>query len=150
MTPAVHSAVRGVGLPKRFSLVVPLKENVPRQLISYISANSYPYPNVPEAGIIGFAFLMAEAKRAKTAGVAYLAVAGHQDNLQTADIEAAAKSRELLDSIESPLIRAEIDARIEQGDLTAEVVIDLGENNRRSDEAALHERNGDQDRLGAD
>ena len=95
------------------------------------------------AGIIGFAFLMAEAKRAKTAGVAYLAVAGHQDNLQTADVEAAAKSREILDSIESPLIRAEIDARIEQGDLTAEVVIDLGENNRRSDEAALHEREGD-------
>ena len=95
------------------------------------------------AGVIGFAFLMAEAKRAKTAGVAYLAVAGHQDNLQTADVEAAAKSREILDSIESPLIRAEIDARIEQGDLTAEVVIDLGENNRRSDEAALHEREGD-------
>ena len=95
------------------------------------------------AGVIGFAFLMAEAKRAKVAGVAYLAVAGHQDNLQTADIEAAAKSRELLDSIESPLIRAEIDARIEQGDLTAEVVIDLGENNRRSDEAALHGREGD-------
>ncbi len=95
------------------------------------------------AGIIGFAFLMAEAKRAKTAGVAYLAVAGSDDNLQTADIEAAEKSRELLDSIESPLIRAEIDARIEQGDLTAEVVIDLGENNCRSDEAALHEREGD-------
>ena len=32
--PAVHSAMRGVGLPKRGSRVVPLKENEPRMLMS--------------------------------------------------------------------------------------------------------------------
>ena len=32
--PAPHSAMRGVGLPKRASRVVPLKENDPRMLIS--------------------------------------------------------------------------------------------------------------------
>lgn len=32
--PAVHSAMRGVGLPKRASRVVPLKENDPRMLMS--------------------------------------------------------------------------------------------------------------------
>ena len=31
--PAVHSAMRGVGLPKRASCVVPLKEKVPRMLM---------------------------------------------------------------------------------------------------------------------
>ncbi len=32
--PAVHSAMRGVGLPKRGSRVVPLNENEPRMLMS--------------------------------------------------------------------------------------------------------------------
>ena len=32
--PAVHSAIRGVGLPKRASRVVPLNEKVPRMLMS--------------------------------------------------------------------------------------------------------------------
>ena len=53
INPAVHSAILGVGFPKRGSFVVPLNENVPKQFISYNSANSYPYPNVPLAGIIG-------------------------------------------------------------------------------------------------
>ena len=32
--PAVHSAMRGVGFPKRASRVVPLNENDPRMLMS--------------------------------------------------------------------------------------------------------------------
>ena len=40
--PAGVSAMRGVGFPKRGSLVVPLMEKAPRQLMSYISANSCP------------------------------------------------------------------------------------------------------------
>lgn len=32
--PSEHSAMRGVGLPKRASRVVPLKENDPRMLMS--------------------------------------------------------------------------------------------------------------------
>ena len=86
------------------------------------------------AGVIGFAFLMAEAKGAKNKGVAYIAVASPKANLQTADIEADAESRELLEAIDSPLVRAEIDALIEQGDLMPEIVVDLGEDNRRSDD----------------
>ena len=40
--PAGHSAIRGAECPKRGSLVVPLKENVPKILMSYSSANSQP------------------------------------------------------------------------------------------------------------
>ena len=40
--PQGASAMRGVGLPKRASSVVPLNENVPNTLISYHSANSWP------------------------------------------------------------------------------------------------------------
>ena len=40
--PLCISAMRGWGLPRRGSRVVPLNENVPRQLMSYSSANSYP------------------------------------------------------------------------------------------------------------
>lgn len=85
------------------------------------------------AGVIGFAFLMVEAKNDKKKGVAYLAVASPKANLQTADIQADAESRELLEEISSPLIQAEIDALIQQGDLTPEVVVDLGEDGCRSD-----------------
>ena len=54
--------------------------------------------------------------------------------MQTADLQADAESRELLEAIHSPLVEAEIDALIEQGDLTPEVVVDLGEDNLRSDD----------------
>ena len=40
----------------------------------------------------------------------------------------------MLEAIHSPLVAAEIDALIEQGDLTPEVVVDLGEDNLRSDD----------------
>ena len=86
------------------------------------------------AGIIGFSFLAIEAKRAKNQGVAFVAVASPKANLQTTDLQADAESRELLEAIHSPLVEAEIDALIEQGDLTPEIVVDLGEDNLRSDD----------------
>ena len=56
--PAVHSAILGVGLPNRGLAVVPLNEKVPSLFISYSSANSYPYPNVPLAAITGLSRVM--------------------------------------------------------------------------------------------
>ena len=53
----VHSKPIGTGgMGKVYlgSKVVPLIEILPKILISYKSLNSYPNPNVPEAGIIGF------------------------------------------------------------------------------------------------
>ena len=51
--PELHSAIRGVGLPKRASRVVPLKEIEPRISRSYTADISSPKPNVPLAGITG-------------------------------------------------------------------------------------------------
>ena len=51
--PPSHSAMRGVGLPKRASPVVPLRLMPPRMSRSNASAISSPKPNVPLAGITG-------------------------------------------------------------------------------------------------
>ena len=55
--PAVQSAMRGVGLPKRAWSVVPLSEIPPRRLRSNESASSSPNPKVPLAGTTGFFIL---------------------------------------------------------------------------------------------
>ncbi|MBQ9002360.1 MAG: Na+/H+ antiporter NhaA [Eggerthellaceae bacterium] len=79
------------------------------------------------AGVIGFIFLMLQAKAAAAKGVAYLTTTAPQADRQTAGAEAARKSADLIDSIESPLMRQEIEAaQNEHANQAAEVVVELG------------------------
>ena len=87
------------------------------------------------AGVIGFVFLMLQAKAAQARGVAYLTTTAPDATRQTAGNEALRESREVLEGIESPLIRQEIEsAQMEKASHTAEVVVELGEDSKRSDE----------------
>ncbi|MBQ3105949.1 MAG: hypothetical protein IJC51_00505, partial [Eggerthellaceae bacterium] len=73
----------------------------------------------------------------KKQGVSYLVVDNvHDEMLQTADAEAARETAEMLEEIESPLLREEIEAAKKEGFLT-ELVVDLGEDGMRSDAASL-------------
>ena len=86
------------------------------------------------AGIIGFVFLMLQAKAAHARGVAYLTTTAADVTRQTAGNEAARKSREVLEAIESPLVLQEIEnAQKEKVSHTAEVVVELGSDGKRSD-----------------
>lgn len=85
------------------------------------------------AGIIGFVFLFLQAKAAHAKGVAYLTTST-DDVRQTAGVEAARQSSELLDQIDSPLVRSEIEAaQNESSNRRAEVVVELGTDEVRSD-----------------
>lgn len=89
------------------------------------------------AGVLGFLFLMLQARKDKKQGVSYLVVDNvHDEMLQTADAEAARETAEMLEEIESPLLREEIEAAKKEGFLT-ELVVDLGEDGMRSDAASL-------------
>ncbi len=78
------------------------------------------------AGVIGFVFLFLQAKAAHAKGVAYLTTST-DDTRQTAGVEAARQSNELLDQIDSPLVRGEIEAaQNENSKRRAEVVVELG------------------------
>ena len=88
------------------------------------------------AGVIGFVFLYLQAKAAHARGVSYLTTTAGSADRQTAGAEAASKSRELLDQIESPLIRSEIEAaQKEKPGIATEVVVELGPDGTRSDDA---------------
>lgn len=86
------------------------------------------------AGVAGFIFLMLQAKAAQARGVAYLTTNAPDATRQTAGAEAARKSSEVLESIESPLVRQEIE-EAQKGKVshTAEVVVELGADEKRSD-----------------
>ena len=80
------------------------------------------------AGIIGFVFLAVQAKAAQARGVAYLTTTAPHKARQTSGEEAARESAELLDTIESPLMRSEIEAaQAERPGEIAEVVVELGD-----------------------
>ncbi len=89
------------------------------------------------AGIAGFLFLMIQARIAQARGIQYLTTTAPQAARQTAGTEAARKSSQVLEQIESPLVRSEIEAaqkeHLSQG---TEVVVSLGGDGRRSDEVA--------------
>lgn len=79
------------------------------------------------AGIIGFLFLWLQARKDKKQGVAYITTSGGGSNQQTAGIEANKEGREFLETLESPLLKKEIEAAERENGGTAEVVVDLGE-----------------------
>ena len=79
------------------------------------------------AGIAGFMFLMLQAKAAHARGVSYLTTSDAQTTRQTAGAEHAREASEMLESIESPLIRQEIEAaQHDKPNHTTEVVVELG------------------------
>lgn len=86
------------------------------------------------AGIIGFMFLFLQAKAAHSKGVAYITTSS-EDVRQTAGVEAVRQSSELLESIDSPLVHSEVEAAKDSSKHgRAEVVVELGDDNARSDE----------------
>jgi NhaA family Na+:H+ antiporter len=87
------------------------------------------------AGVAGFVFLMLQAKAAHARGIAYLSTNDASTTRQTAGAEAARKSSEVLEGIESPLVRHEIEeAQKSKLNHTAEVVVELGADEKRSDD----------------
>lgn len=89
------------------------------------------------AGVIGFVFLMLQAKAAQARGVAYLTATSPDSTRQTAGAEAAREAADILDAIESPLVRQEIqEAQRERVSHTTEIVVDLGSENVLSDDSS--------------
>ena len=78
------------------------------------------------AGIIGFLFLSAQARAARKKGRVYLATSGGEAFAPTLDSHLTRESQRLLDQIDSPLVRQEIEAALKEGSGVAEVVVDLG------------------------
>ena len=86
------------------------------------------------AGVIGFVFLMLQAKAAQARGVAYLTTNDASATRQTAGAEAARQANVVLEEIESPLVLQEIaEAQKAKANRTAEVVVELGSDEERSD-----------------
>jgi len=92
------------------------------------------------AGAIGFVFLMLQAKAAHARGVTYLTTTAPDATRQTAGAEAARNSADVLEGIDSPLVRQEIEAaQREKASSSAEVVVELGEDGTWS----ANDANGD-------
>lgn len=79
------------------------------------------------AGVLGFMFLWFQARKDKKRGVAYITTSTGGANHQTAAIEDARAGKEILEALESPLLRDEIKAAEKSCGGSAEVVVDLGE-----------------------
>ena len=79
------------------------------------------------AGVLGFVFLLLQAKAAQKRGVAYLSTPADEDDdlLQTADRDAVRDSEDVLRDIESPLIKKEVGAA-QKGGGVFEIAVDLG------------------------
>ena len=83
------------------------------------------------AGVVGFTFLAAKAKVEQRRGIAYLTTNPACTVRQTAGAEAAERSKELLDRIDSPLARQEIEeAQKNSPRGVTEVVVELGEDQK--------------------
>ena len=78
------------------------------------------------AGIVGFLFLNAQARVARKKGLAYLATKGDEAFAPAIDAHLTRESQKILDQIDSPLVKQEIEAALKQGSGVAEVVVDLG------------------------
>ncbi|WP_139652000.1 Na+/H+ antiporter NhaA [Raoultibacter phocaeensis] len=99
------------------------------------------------AGVVGFLVLFVQANAARKKGVAYIAASKDNMPQQASDKEYVEASRRMLDEIESPLLKEEIEAAQREGDGFAEIVVDLGADEQRSDKTAA-EGKPDPDRDG--
>ena len=93
------------------------------------------------AGIVGFLVLYIQANTARKKGIAYVAAASDAAHPQAADKEFVEASKQMLDEIESPLVKEEVAAAQREHDSgLAEIVVDLGADDERSDKAAVEGR----------
>lgn len=77
------------------------------------------------AGVVGFVFLLLQAKAAQKRGVAYLSASSDDMTRQTAGNEAAREAEKLLEHIEDPALIDEMEAAKKRGGVF-EIVVDLG------------------------
>ena len=77
------------------------------------------------AGVLGFVFLLLQAKAAQKRGVAYLSANSDDVARQTAGDEAAREAEELLRDLEDPAVIGEVEAAKRRGGVF-EIVVDLG------------------------
>lgn len=98
------------------------------------------------AGVVGFLVLFVQANAARKKGVAYIATASDDAGHPASDKEYVEAGKRMLEEIESPLLKEEIEAAQREGDGYAEVVVELGSDDRRSDRAAA-EGSADPDRI---
>ncbi len=77
------------------------------------------------AGVLGFVFLLLQAKAAQKRGVAYLATSSEDENLQTADLDAVHDREEFLRDLNSPELQDELEAARKRPGVF-EIVVDLG------------------------
>lgn len=77
------------------------------------------------AGVLGFVFLLVQAKSAQKRGVAFLSANSDDVARQTAGSEAAREAEELLRDIESPDVINELEEAKKRGGVF-EIVVDLG------------------------
>ena len=76
------------------------------------------------AGVIGFVFLLLQAKAAQKRGVAYLSTSG-DDNLQTADLETVRDTQELLRDMEDARLKDDLEVAKKHAGIF-EIAVDLG------------------------
>ena len=98
------------------------------------------------AGVVGFLVLFVQANAARKKGVAYIATASDDAGHPASDKEYVEAGKRMLEEIESPLLKEEIEAAQREGDGYAEIVVELGSDDRRSDRAAA-EGSADPDRI---
>lgn len=98
------------------------------------------------AGVVGFLVLFIQANAARKKGVAYIATASDDAGHPASDKEYVEAGKRMLEEIESPLLKEEIEAAQREGDGYAEIVVELGSDDRRSDRAAA-EGSADPDRI---
>ena len=77
------------------------------------------------AGVVGFLFLLGQAKAAEARGVAY--VTAYSDDLhpQTASVEVDRAGEELLAALDDEELERELEARLQGGPGVAEIVVEL-------------------------
>ena len=98
------------------------------------------------AGVVGFLVLFVQANAARKKGVAYIATASDDAGHPASDKEYVEAGKRMLEEIESPLLKEEIEAAQREGDGYAEIVVELGSDDRRSERAA-DEGSADPDRI---
>ncbi len=79
------------------------------------------------AGIVGFVFLYMQARAAKRKGISFVSTSGEGIVHQTADEEATRAGKEIIEELDSQLLKNEIEAAQDDSCSVTEVVLDLGD-----------------------
>ncbi len=77
------------------------------------------------AGVVGFLFLLGQAKAAEARGVAYVTAYSDDMHPQTASVEVDRAGEELLAALDDEELERELEARLQGGQGVAEIVVEL-------------------------